>query len=94
MQVPIVTVTVILLLLMCIMALFSADFDASVPLDAAFSTDMWTSAETAAFVFVAYAGVTKVAAIGDEVKTPEKNLPAGILLSLAIATPSTPCSPS
>jgi APA family basic amino acid/polyamine antiporter len=85
-QTPIVVVTVILLLLMCVMALFSADFDASVPLDAAFSTDMWTLAETAAFVFVAYAGVTKVAAIGDEVKNPEKNLPAGILLSLAIAT--------
>lgn len=85
-QTPIVAVTVILLILMCIMALFSADFDASVPLDGAFSTDMWTLAETAAFVFVAYAGVTKVAAIGDEVKDPERNLPAGILLSLAIAT--------
>lgn len=85
-QTPIVVVTMVLLVAMCIMALFSSDFDASVPLEGAFSTDMWTLAETAAFVFVAYAGVTKVAAIGDEVKNPEKNLPAGILLSLAIAT--------
>ena len=37
-------------------------------------------------MFVAYAGVTKVAAIGGEVKDPEKNLPAGMLLSLLIAT--------
>jgi len=85
-QTPIVLVTVALLALMCVMALFSADFDASVPIEGAFSTDMWTLAETAAFVFVAFAGVTKVAAIGDEVKNPEKNLPAGILVSLAIAT--------
>jgi APA family basic amino acid/polyamine antiporter len=85
-QTPIVVVTMVLLVTMCLMALFSSDFDASVPLEGAFSTDMWTLAETAAFVFVAYAGVTKVAAIGDEVKNPEKNLPAGILLSLAIAT--------
>lgn len=85
-QTPIVVTTVGLLLVMCIMALFSADFDATVPVQGALSTDVWTLAETSAFVFVAYAGVTKIAAIGDEVKRPEKNLPQGILLSLAIAT--------
>jgi APA family basic amino acid/polyamine antiporter len=85
-QTPIVVTSVGLLLAMCIMALFSADFDASVPVQGALSTDVWTLAETSAFVFVAYAGVTKIAAIGDEVKSPEKNLPQGILLSLAIAT--------
>ena len=40
----------------------------------------------AAFVFVSYAGVTKVAALAGEVKSPEKNLPRGILLTLLIAT--------
>ena len=85
-QTPIVVTTVGLLLGMCIMALRAPNFDASVPIEGAFSTDIWTLAETAGFVFVAYAGVTKVAAIGDEVKDPEKNLPAGILLSLVIAT--------
>ena len=85
-QTPIVVMTVLLLLVICIAALFSPDFDASIPLDGAFNTDVWTLAETAAFVFVAYAGVTKVAAIGGEVKEPEKNLPAGIMLSLLIAT--------
>ncbi len=39
--------------------------------------------ETAAFVFVSYAGVTKVAAIAEEVKDPDRNLPRGILISLA-----------
>ena len=85
-QTPIVIMTVILLVVICIASFFSADFDASIPLDGAFNTDVWTLAETAAFVFVAYAGVTKVAAIGGEVKEPEKNLPAGIMLSLLIAT--------
>ena len=38
------------------------------------------------FVFVAFAGVDKVAAIAEEVKDPGKNLPRGILVSLAIIT--------
>lgn len=38
-----------------------------------------------AFVFVSYNGVTKVAAIAEEVKDPGKNLPRGILLSLGAA---------
>ncbi|OUR97483.1 hypothetical protein A9Q84_11955 [Halobacteriovorax marinus] len=39
-----------------------------------------------ALVFVSYAGVTKVAAIAEEIKDPERNLPRGILFSLAIVT--------
>jgi APA family basic amino acid/polyamine antiporter len=39
----------------------------------------------AGFVFVSYAGVTKIAAIAEEVKNPNRNLPLGMLLSLAIA---------
>ena len=38
-----------------------------------------------AFVYVSYAGVTKVAAIAEEVKNPSRNLPLGMLLSLLIA---------
>ncbi len=38
----------------------------------------------AGFVFVSYAGVTKVAAVAEEVKDPERNLPWGIMLSLLI----------
>ncbi len=35
----------------------------------------------AAFVYISYAGVTKVAAIAEEVKNPNRNLPMGILIS-------------
>jgi amino acid transporter/mannitol/fructose-specific phosphotransferase system IIA component (Ntr-type)/nucleotide-binding universal stress UspA family protein len=34
-----------------------------------------------AFVYVSYAGVTKVAAIAEEVQNPDRNLPLGILIS-------------
>ena len=85
-QTPVLIVTLGMLLITCAAAFFSADFDGARPFKAAFDTDLWTLAETSAFVFVAYAGVTKVAAIGGEVKDPEKNLPAGMLLSLLIAT--------
>jgi len=40
----------------------------------------------AAFVFVSYAGVTKVASIAEEVEDPGRNLPRAILGSLAIMT--------
>ena len=85
-QMPVVILTVGLLLFICAAAFFVDDFDAARPFNSAFDTDIWTLAEASAFVFVAYAGVTKVAAIGGEVKDPEKNLPAGIILSLLIAT--------
>ena len=41
---------------------------------------------TAGFVFVSYAGVTKAAAVAEEVHNPERNLPIGILLSLVLVT--------
>ena len=85
-QTPIVIMTLLLLVGLCIASFFTGDFDASIPIDGALDASGWELAEAAAFVFVAYAGVTKVAAIGGEVKSPEKNLPAGILLSLVIAT--------
>ena len=46
-------------------------------------TDYWIHGFLAAtaFVYVAYAGVTKVAAIAEEVKDPDRNLPRGILIS-------------
>lgn len=36
---------------------------------------------TTAFVYVSYAGVTKIAAIAEEVKNPDRNVPWGILIS-------------
>ena len=40
----------------------------------------------AGLVFVSYAGVTKVAAIAEEIIEPERNIPLGILISLAVVT--------
>jgi Amino acid transporters len=36
----------------------------------------------AAFVFVSYAGVTKIASVAEEVENPDRNLPLGILISM------------
>ncbi len=41
---------------------------------------------TVAFVYISYAGVTKVAAIAGEIKNPNKNLPLAMILSLFIMT--------
>ena len=90
-QTPILSITLGLLVIICIWALFDPSTDLSRPLSnsaktGAFDQSLSSIAETAAFVFVAYAGVTKVAAIGGEVKEPGRNLPRGIMLSLLIAT--------
>ncbi len=38
---------------------------------------------TVGFVFVSYAGLTKVASVAEEVTNPERNIPLGMILSLA-----------
>lgn len=85
-QTPIVGLAVLLLMFLSFKALIFADIDLSLPATSAFEATPYTLAETAAFVFVAYAGVTKVAAIAEEVKNPGKNLPRGMIISLVAAT--------
>lgn len=41
---------------------------------------------TIGFVFVSYAGLTKVASVAEEVKNPDRNIPLGMILSLASTT--------
>jgi amino acid transporter/mannitol/fructose-specific phosphotransferase system IIA component (Ntr-type) len=41
---------------------------------------------TTALVFVSYAGLTKVASVAEEVNDPDRNIPRGMALSLAVAT--------
>ncbi|MEE2931534.1 MAG: universal stress protein [Bacteroidota bacterium] len=41
---------------------------------------------TIAFVYISYAGVTKIAAIAGEVKNPNRNIPLGMLISLFLIT--------
>lgn len=42
--------------------------------------------ETVGIVFVSFAGLTKVASVAEEVEDPDRNIPLGMLLSLATAT--------
>lgn len=41
---------------------------------------------TSGFVFVSYLGLTKVASVAEEIKDPERNIPAGMLLSLVVTS--------
>ncbi|NNF05032.1 MAG: amino acid permease [Rhodothermales bacterium] len=41
---------------------------------------------TIGFVFVSYAGLTKVASIAEEVRNPDRNIPLGMMLSLGVTT--------
>ncbi len=41
---------------------------------------------TIGLVFVSYAGLTKVASVAEEVRDPDRNIPLGMILSLATAT--------
>ena len=40
---------------------------------------------TAGLVYISYVGITNIASLSEEVKDPEKNLPMGVILSLAAA---------
>jgi len=40
---------------------------------------------TVGFVFVSYAGLTKVASVSEEVRNPDRNIPLGMILSLVTA---------
>jgi APA family basic amino acid/polyamine antiporter len=46
----------------------------------------WGIIEASAFVFVSFAGVTKIASIAEEVKNPGKNLPKAMIGSMLIMT--------
>ena len=52
-QTPVLFVTLAMLIITCIAAFFVDGFDGGRPFRAAFDTDLWTLAETSAFVFVA-----------------------------------------
>jgi len=43
--------------------------------------------ECLGFIFIGYAGLTKICALASEIKSPEKNMPLAILFSLAVFTP-------
>ena len=85
-QTPIVLISVTYLLMLCAYALATMEMNwDNVFSWEAFGSDWEAVASSAAFVFVSYAGVTKIAAIGGEINDPSINIPNGILLSLLIS---------
>ena len=84
-QTPIVIFSALYLLSLCAYALSTQEM----VWDRVLSKDSFGSwndvASTSAFVFVSYAGVTKIAAVAGEIKDPDRNLPYGILLSLVFS---------
>ncbi len=85
-QTVVIAISVLFLIALSIWAALTAEPDWMRPLgEGAFGGGWKSLAETAAFVFVSYAGVTKIAAVAEEVKLPEKNLPRGIMFSLFIS---------
>ena len=82
-QTPVVLVSVIYLICLCFWALTTTElnWDAALSRDA-FGADWNSFSSTAALVFVSYIGVTKLAAVGGEIKNPSQNMPKGILISL------------
>ena len=89
-QTPIVLLMILFMLVLSVWAILTMELDWG----AAFGTEafggtwdeVWKNvAHSTAFVFVAYAGVTKIAAVGGEIKNPSRNIPYGIILSLVIS---------
>ncbi len=81
-QSVVVGIAVVMLVVLFVMGLGEYDPKRLEPL---FSDGSSGFLSAAAFVFVSYAGITKVTAFAEEVKNPKRNLPLGILLSLLIA---------
>jgi len=81
-------VWVVLLAVTCLSALtvWALGATKTTPADTDFPGGLMGFFATVSFVYISYAGVTKVAAVAEEVKDPGRNLPLGIFLSLGIVT--------
>ena len=85
-QTPIVALMVAFIAILCIWSIFTLPMNWDVAFgEGAYGAGWEDVAHATAFVFVAYAGVTKIAAVGGEIKDPSKNIPYGMILSLLIA---------
>ena len=83
---PIVALMVAFIAILCIWSIFTLPMNWDVAFgEGAYGAGWEDVAHATAFVFVAYAGVTKIAAVGGEIKDPSKNIPYGMILSLLIA---------
>ena len=82
-QIVIVAISLITLTVVLIFGLPAVDKEL---LDPFYTDGTLGLFSTVAFVYISYAGVTKVAAIAGEIKNPNKNLPLAMILSLLIMT--------
>jgi len=80
-QIVIVTISLISLAVLLIFGLPNVKQEYLQPV---FSNGNIGLASTVAFVYISYAGVTKIAAIAGEIKQPNVNLPRAMILSLVI----------
>ena len=80
-QIVIVTISLIGLALILIFGIPNVDEKLLKPV---FANSNIGLVSTVAFVYISYAGVTKIAAIAGEIKNPSRNLPRAMMLSLFI----------
>ena len=82
-QLAIVSISIISLVLVVVFGAGSFDSEMLSPV---FSDGNYGFISAVAFLYISYAGVTKVAAVAGEIKSPEKNLPRSMLISLFLIT--------
>lgn len=82
-QLAIVSISVTGLLALLISGIINLEPDNLQP---AFTHGQAGLISAVAFVYISFAGVTKVAAIAEEIKNPDKNLPLAMILSLVLIT--------
>ena len=84
-QIVIIASSILFLIILLIIGFFSTDIYVS-DININIYEDENNFIKTIAFVYLSYAGVTKIAAIGGEVKNPSRNLPLAMISSLLIMT--------
>jgi len=80
-----VIVSISVMSLIAIIFLGANSFDSRL-LDPVFSDGSSGFISGVAFLYISYAGVTKIAAVAGEIKNPEKNLPRTMIISLFLIT--------
>jgi len=80
-----IIVSISVLSLICIVFFGFGSFEASLT-EPVFAKESSGFISAVAFLYISYAGVTKVAAVAGEIKNPEKNLPKTMLISLFLIT--------
>ena len=80
-----VIVSISVMSLIAIIFLGANSFDSRL-LDPVFSDGSSGFIAGVAFLYISYAGVTKIAAVAGEIKSPEKNLPRTMIISLFLIT--------